>query len=453
MSKSIFREYDIRGIYQKELNETTVKKIAYYFAQEVKAKIPNAKYISVGYDARTHSEQLCQWLVSGINKAGLEVLTMGLVATPVNYFSNFTDFNGKTTSASIMITGSHNPPEYNGFKITIDKQPFFGEDIYALGDTVIQSDITIEDNINSIFVNAKEQYISYMIENFSHLKLQDKKFIFDCGNGAAGSVLREILDGLNLNHKIIFETPDGTFPNHHPDPSDAHNLIDIKKELDTKEYALGFAYDGDADRIAVLSPKYNFKGDVLALFFSRFIENPTVIGEVKCSQVMYDIINTYGTAIMYKTGHSNLKVKIKETNASFAAEVSGHLFFNDRYFGYDDAIYSTLRALELLHNGFNYDEEYEKLPQLFSTDEININTTEEKKFKIIDDLKEKLLNPPKDFPLIKEIITVDGVRVVFENGWGLVRASNTTPKLVTRFEADTKDNALYYQEVLLELIK
>ncbi|MDC0933622.1 phosphomannomutase/phosphoglucomutase [Arcobacteraceae bacterium] len=452
MSKNIFREYDIRGIYQKELNELIVKKIAYYFAQKVKKEVPNAKYISVGYDARTHSEQLCEWLISGINKAGLEVLTMGLVATPVNYFSNFVDFDGKKTSASIMITGSHNPPEYNGFKITIDKQPFFGEDIYALGDTVIQSDILIEDDIKSLDINTKEQYISYMIKKFSHLKLQDKKFIFDCGNGAAGSVLREILDGLKLNHKIIFETPDGTFPNHHPDPSDVHNLIDIKKELNTDEYALGFAYDGDADRIAVLSPKYNFKGDVLAIFFSQFIENPTVIGEVKCSQIMYDIINTYGKAIMYKTGHSNLKVKIKETNASFAAEVSGHLFFNDRYFGYDDAIYATLRALELLHNGFEYDKEYEKLPQLYSTDEINIDTTEELKFKIIDDLKVKLQNPPKDFPLIKDIITVDGVRVVFENGWGLIRASNTTPKLVTRFEANNEQTALLYQKKLLELI-
>jgi len=380
MSKSIFREYDIRGIYEQELNESTVKNIAYYFAKEVLSKVPNAKYISVGYDARTHSEQLCEWLVSGINQAGLEVLTMGLVATPINYFSNFVEFDGKKTSASIMITGSHNPPEYNGFKITIDKQPFFGDDIYALGDKVIDNTITIEDHINATFVDAKEQYIQYMIQNFSHLQLTDKKFVFDCGNGAAGSVLREILDGLKLNHKIIFETPDGTFPNHHPDPSDAHNLIDIKKKLETKEYALGFAYDGDADRIAVLSPKYNFKGDVLAIFFSQFIENPTVIGEVKCSQMMYDIINEYGKAIMYKTGHSNLKVKIKETNASFAAEVSGHLFFNDRYFGYDDALYATLRALELLHNGFDYDAQYEKLPQLFATDEININTTEEKNF-------------------------------------------------------------------------
>jgi len=164
------------------------------------------------------------------------------------------------------------------------------------------------------------------------------------------------------------------------------------------------------------------------------------------------MINEYGKAIMYKTGHSNLKVKIKETNASFAAEVSGHIFFNDRYFGYDDAIYSTLRALELLHDGFDYDLEFEKLPQLFSTDEITIETTEEKKFQIIDELKIKLQNPPKDFPKIRDIITVDGVRVVFENGWGLVRASNTTPKLVTRFEAIDKRTALAYQSKLLELL-
>ena len=453
MSKNIFREYDIRGVFEKELNESTVKKIGYHFALEVKAKLPNAEYISVGYDARTHSPQLEEWLVSGINHAGLKVLTMGLVPTPVNYFSNFTAFDGKTTSASIMITGSHNPPEYNGFKITINKAPFFGEDIYALGDSVLQSDINIPDNAASTPVNAKEQYINYLVNAFGDLKLEKRSFVFDCGNGAAGAVLGDILQRLGISSKIMYEMPDGRFPNHHPDPSEVENLEDIKRELSSKKYALGFAYDGDADRIAVLSQKYNFKGDVLALFFSRFIENPTVIGEVKCSQMMYDIINTYGTAIMYKTGHSNLKVKIKETNASFAAEVSGHIFFNDRYFGYDDAIYSTLRALELVSNGFDYDAEYEKLPQLFSTDEININTTEERKFVIIDELKKRLANPPADFPNIKEIITVDGVRVVFENGWGLVRASNTTPKLVTRFEAKDETTALMYQQKLLELIK
>jgi len=452
MSKTIFREYDIRGIFEKELNKNIVKKIGYFFALEVLNKNKDAKYISLGYDARTHSPILMQWLTSGIKKAGIEVLDMGLVATPVNYFSNYIDNDGKKVDASIMITGSHNPPEYNGFKITLDKGPFFGDEIYALGEKVLQSDIDIEDDIQTIKVDTKKEYIDYLVNEFKHLNLKGKKFVFDCGNGVAGTVLREILDKLNIEHYIMYEEPDGTFPNHHPDPSDIHNLSDIKKELATKKYNLGFAYDGDADRIAILSTKYNFKGDILAIFFSKFIKNPMVIGEVKCSQIMYDIINTYGKAIMYKTGHSNLKVKIKETKASFAAEVSGHIFFNDRYFGYDDAIYSTLRALELLHNGFDYDKEYEKLPQLFSTDEINIDTTEELKFKIIEDLKKKLLNPPKDFPLIKEIISVDGVRVVFENGWGLVRASNTTPKLVTRFEAVDEKTALEYQARLLHLI-
>jgi phosphomannomutase/phosphoglucomutase len=453
MAKSIFREYDIRGIYDLELNESIVKKIGYFFTLEVLKRSKDAQYISIGYDARVHSPQLADWLISGINYGGLEVLFMGLVPTPVNYFSNFTAFDGKVTSASIMITGSHNPPEYNGFKITIDKQPFFGDDIYALGDAVIQDTIDIPDNTTLIDINAKEQYIEYLTNEFKDLNLKGHSFVFDCGNGAAGAVLRDILSKLKMDFKIIYEEPDGVFPNHHPDPSDAKTLTDIKKELSSGKYTLGFAYDGDADRIAVLSKKYNFKGDVLALFFSRFINNPTVIGEVKCSQIMYDTINSYGKAIMYKTGHSNLKVKIKETKASFAAEVSGHIFFNDRYFGYDDAIYSTLRVLELVSNNFDYDAEYEKLPQLFSTDEINIDTTEENKFKIIDNLKKKLLDPPLNFPKINDIITVDGVRIVFENGWGLVRASNTTPKLVTRFEADDEKTALYYQEQLLKLME
>ena len=453
MSASIFREYDIRGIFEKELNENIVKKIGFHFAKALLKKVPNAQFIAVGYDARLHSPTLKNWLSSGINEAGLEVLDMGLVPTPANYFANFTDFDGLQSDGSIMITGSHNPPEYNGFKITLNKDPFFGEDIYALGRDILADDSIIEDNNVTIPIDCKNRYIDYLVNHFSHLKLENKKFVFDCGNGVAGVVLREILDRLKINYKILFEQPDGNFPNHHPDPSDEHTLEDIKKELDTGDFDFGFAYDGDADRIALLSPKYNFKGDILAIFFSRFIKNPTVIGEVKCSQVMYDIINSYGKAIMYKTGHSNLKVKIKETKADFAAEVSGHLFFNDRYFGFDDALYATFRALELIDQGFDYDKEFEALPQVYSTPEINITVTEETKFKIIDDLKKALANPPADFPKIKDIITVDGIRVVFEKGWGLVRASNTTPKLVTRFEADTKENAKIYEDVLIKLFE
>jgi len=450
--QTIFREYDIRGIFQEELSEDIVKKIGYFFGLIVKKRYPKARYISVGYDARTHSPLLADWLISGINYAQLEVLNIGLVPTPVSYFSNFILFNDEIVSASIMITGSHNPPQYNGFKITIDKQPFFADDIYSLGHTILDSDITIPTDAKNIFFDAKKQYIDYMIDHFRNLQVGQYKFVFDCGNGVAGVVLRDILSKLNIDSTILFETPDGTFPNHHPDPSDSSTLKDIQQHLSTNKYKLGFAYDGDADRIAVLSDKYNFKGDILAIFFSKFIENPTVIGEVKCSQVMYDTINSYGKAIMYKTGHSNLKVKIKETNASFAAEVSGHLFFNDRYFGYDDAIYSTLRALELISNGFDYNKEYENLPQLFSTDEINIDVTEDTKFIIIEQLKDRLSNPPLDFPKIKDIITVDGIRVIFEDGWGLIRASNTTPKLVTRFEAIDKDTASLYQSKLLGLL-
>lgn len=453
MPASIFREYDIRGIFEKELNEDIVKKIGFHLANKLKQKVSSAKYMAVGYDARTHSPILKTWLSNGINKAGLEVLDMGLVPTPANYFSNYIEFEEKQVDGSVMITGSHNPPEYNGFKITLDKAPFFGEEIYALGREILEDTQTIEDNTKTININAKDKYIDYIVEHFSKLNLKDKKFIFDCGNGVAGVVLRDILDRLDISYDILYEEPDGTFPNHHPDPSDESTLKDIKESLATGEYDFGFAYDGDADRIALLSKKYNFKGDILAIFFSRFIDNPTVIGEVKCSQIMYDTINTYGKAVMYKTGHSNLKVKIKELEASFAAEVSGHLFFNDRYFGYDDAIYSTFRALELISDGFNFDKEYEALPKVYSTDEINITVTEDTKFPLVEKLKASLENPPSFMPKIKDIITVDGIRVNFEDGWGLVRASNTTPKLVTRFEAKSQENAKLYEDSLMRLFE
>ena len=260
------------------------------------------------------------------------------------------------------------------------------------------------------------------------------------------------MDSLELDYKGLYCEPDGTFPNHHPDPTIEKNLKDIK-ELLKNDAQIGFAYDGDADRIAVLTKKYNIKGDELALLFAKDMKNPTVIGEVKCSQVMYDEINKTGRAVMYKTGHSNLKVKIKELNADLAAEVSGHIFFNDRYFGYDDAIYATFRVLELIYHGVDLDKELEKLPKTYSTEEIKVKTTEEEKFKLIERLKSLLKNPPKDFPKIKEIIEIDGVRVIFEDGWGLVRASNTTPILVTRFESTDKNHAKLYEEKLNDLIE
>ncbi|RUM67377.1 MAG: phosphomannomutase/phosphoglucomutase [Sulfurospirillum sp.] len=448
--QTIFREYDIRGIFEKELNEQSVKLIGYFLGEKVREK---GEYVAIGYDARTHSPILHDWLTSGFNKAGVKVLTMGLVATPVNYFANYHKFDGIIPSASVMITGSHNPPEYNGFKITLDKRPFFGEDIYALGREVMaHEEMRIEDNTKASFIDAKGHYIDFMCGEFAHLKGMQEKIVLDCGNGVAGVVLTDIFDYLELDYEGIYCEPDGTFPNHHPDPSVEKNLTDIKAKLH-EGFDLGFAYDGDADRIAVLTPKHNIKGDELAILFSRTMQNPTIIGEVKCSQVMYDEINKIGKAIMYKTGHSNLKVKIKETNADLAAEVSGHIFFNDRYFGFDDAIYTTFRVLELIQNGMDLDKELEALPKTYSTEEIKVEVTEDEKFPLIDKVKEMLKTPPADFPEIKEIITVDGVRIIFGDGWGLVRASNTTPVIVTRFESTDPVHAKIYEDKINALIQ
>jgi len=441
---SIYREYDIRGIFEKELNEDTVKKIGYTLGRKVQGK-----YVSIGCDARTHSPQLFEWLCAGFVHAGKKVINIQLVPTPVNYFTNYQELHLEsgmtvTPSASVMITGSHNPPEYNGFKITLDKAPFFGEDIYALGREIEDMVEIIPDSDDYEIFDASTLYSDYIVNEFEHLRGMDLNIVYDCGNGVAGSVLPSIFERLELSAKGIYIEPDGTFPNHHPDPSEEENLEDIKLLLN-REGDIAFAYDGDADRIAVLTRKHNIKGDIMALLLSKQMANPTVIGEVKCSQVMYDTIRERGgTAIMYKTGHSNLKVKIRETNADLAAEVSGHIFFNDRYFGYDDAIYTTFRILELIHRGMDIDAEVDALPVVFSTEEIKVKTTEDSKFKIMEGLKTKLQTPPIDFPDIKDIITVDGVRVIFENGWGLVRASNTTPVLVTRFESkDLKDAELY----------
>ena len=464
VNRSIFREYDIRGIFEKELNEFSVKNIGYRLGE----KIGGEKIVAVGYDAREHSPQLCDWLTSGLNAAGCTVLDMGMVATPVNYFANYrkigelipqerteaiTHLSDLSPDASVMITGSHNPPEYNGFKITVDKTPFFGEAIYALGEEIIANgNDEIPDNTKRIAIDAKTPYIDFMLNAFSQLKGLKKKILIDCGNGVADTVLTKIFDALDFDYRGLYCEPDGTFPNHHPDPSVEANLTDIKAAL-RKEGDIAFAYDGDADRIAVLTHKHNIKGDQMALLFALGMENPTVIGEVKCSQVMYDELERRGAkAIMYKTGHSNLKVKMKETNADLACEVSGHIFFKHRYYGYDDAIYATLRMLELIANGIDPDTEIDALPTVFSTEEIKVETTEEEKFALIEKVKSLLQTPPPDFPKILNIIDVDGVRINFEKGWGLVRASNTTPVLVTRFESTDEETVKIYETKINELI-
>lgn len=448
---TIFREYDIRGIYNQDLTQDNVIKIGFLLGEELKKR--GGKTLGVGYDARVHSPIIFDWLCSGIGASGITTYNLGQIPTPVGYFALYTDFDGLSLDGSIMITGSHNPPQYNGFKITLLKQPFFGEDIYKLEQDFYSLQTPKVKIETPQKLNALEKYIDFLSQEFQHLKGLNIPINLDCGNGIAGVGIVEILKKLELKFEGLYLNPDGTFPNHHPDPSEEKNLEDLKK-LVAKKGGIGFAFDGDGDRLALIKGDKVYKGDELAIIFAKKIPNPIIIGEVKCSLNMFESINKIGKAIMYKTGHSNLKIKLKETNAHLAFEVSGHIFFNDRYFGFDDATYAALRVLELIkEDGLEFDKILQTLPKLYSTDEMKIPTTEEKKFQIIQQLKETLKNPPKDFPEIVEIIDIDGLRVIFKEGWGLIRASNTTPMLVTRFEAKNELAKEIYQNALLGLLK
>ena len=456
INKTIFRQYDIRGIVNEDLTQENSKLIGYFLGLTIKEKIKTTPYIVVGYDVRTHSNMLFEALISGLNLSGCKILNIGLVATGVNYFASFQEFviNNQTIkpTASIMITGSHNAKKYNGFKITINNEPFFGNELLALYERILKNqNIEIPLNLDFIEIDAKKLYVDYMVNQFSHLKDFKTPFALDCGNGVANTVLCEILDKLNLNYQGIHLTPDGEFPNHHPDPTNEKNLEDLKTLL-KDDCNLGFAYDGDADRIAVLTQKYNIKGDMLALLFSKTMKNPVIIGEVTYSQNIFDELNHETKTIMDKTGYSNLRLKLKELNADLAAEVSGHIFFNDRYYGFDDAIYATFRVLELLYNKIDLDFELDKLPKVYTSENIEIEVTEKNKFLIIKKIEEKLNQIQRGFPIIKDILKIDGLRINFEYGWALIRASNTNALIMTKYEATSYATAMSYKKAVENII-
>lgn len=457
ISKTLFRQYDIRGIVNKELNIENTKLIGYFLGLTIKEKSKSLPYIIVGYDVRTHSNMLFEALISGLNLASCKVLNIGLVATGVNYFASYQEYliNNITIkpNASIMITGSHNAKNYNGFKITINNEPFFADDLITLYERIINSkNIEIPSNLDFIKIDAKKLYVDYMVNQFSHLKDFKVSFAIDCGNGVANTVLCDILNLLNLNYQGLHLEPDGEFPNHHPDPTNEKNLEDLKFLL-KDDCNLGFAYDGDADRIAVLTQKYNIKGDMLALLFSKTMKNPVIIGEVSYSENIFKELNQTSTTIMNKTGYSNLRLKLKELNADLAAEVSGHIFFNDRYYGFDDAIYATFRVLELLYLGINLDEELDKLPKVYTSANIEIEVREDEKFEIIEKIEDKLNNIQRGFPIIKNILKIDGLRINFENGWALIRASNTNALIMTKYEATSFGTAIAYKKAVENLIQ
>lgn len=437
----IFREYDIRGIFPTQLSEQVVKNIGYQLGKRA------AGPLFISYDPRLSSPTLFNWLVSGVVAGGGEVVGGEMLPTGANYFSNYrpvpTEKGEVEMAGSIQITGSHNPPEYNGFKITLNRRPFFGEELKGLGELVQREFREIPDTPIYTQSQLGEAYIDYLVQEFEGLRGFHLAGVLDPGNGAVGPILKRVLERLQFTgYRLLNWEPDGHFPNHHPDPTEEENLGDLKRGLQ-EGYRFGFGFDGDGDRIVVLDQHYTYSGDQLLYFLARGIQElegrgPVVITEVKVSEGVIKGLERIGSLILWKTGHSNLKEKLAETSADLAGEVSGHLFFNDRYFGYDDGIYGFLRIVELLNRGFQFPELLRELGEWVTTPEIKIPVPEERKFQIVAQLRELVEQKRKYLPIV-EVIDIDGVRLQLPEGWGLVRASNTTPVLTTRFEARTRE--------------
>lgn len=433
ISPGIFREYDVRGVFGKDLTTEAAELLGKGFGTY--AKKNGVKKITLGRDVRLSSDALHDSIISGLAETGMEVIDIGVCPTPILYFS----IHHLKVGGGVMITGSHNPPEFNGFKLAIGKETIYGDKIQEVRKIIEKCEF--EKGKGSISkYDVIPHYINYLEKNFEDGPPKNRrlKVVVDCGNGTAGIAAPAILKSLGCDVTELFCDLDGNFPNHHPDPTVPKNLELLIKKVKEIGADFGAAYDGDADRIGVVDEKGEIIwGDKLMIIFSRDIlkkkPGATFISEVKCSQTMYDdIAKNGGKAIMWKTGHSLIKAKMKETGALLAGEMSGHIFFADRYLGYDDAIYATCRLAEIAaEGGKKVSELLADVPKTYPTPEIRIDCPDEKKFQIVEKAKERF---KKEY----RIIDVDGVRILFDDGWGLIRASNTQPVLVMRFEAGSE---------------
>lgn len=430
MNEHIFREYDIRGVVGKDLTDETVYTVARATGTFFKAN--GAIRVSIGRDARESSPRFRDILISGLNESGCDVLDIGMVPTPVLYFSLFNE----DVDAGVMITGSHNPADNNGFKICLGKSTIFGDQINEIKQ-IARSRSFANGEGKSKERDVVSDYRNYIKSNIS-LGKRKLKVVVDAGNGMGGFIGAPLYREMGCDVVELFCEPDSRFPNHHPDPTVVENMRFAIDAVAEHKADLAIAFDGDADRIGVVDNLGQIIwGDQLMIIFSRDIlkrhPGSTFIAEVKCSQLMFNDIRRHGgNAIMWKVGHSLIKAKMKETRAAMAGEMSGHLFFADSYFGYDDAIYAGARLLEILTNT---DEPLSSLladlPGTVVTPEIRLDCPDDKKFDVVRKLTE-------EFKLTNEVIDIDGARILFEHGWGLVRASNTQPVIVLRFEADSQ---------------
>lgn len=439
----IFREYDIRGVYNKQFDDGFAEQLGRAYAVFMKEKKGLANpTVAIGHDARLSSPALVKAVSKGLTSSGANVILLGLVTTPVCYFSTFALAG---VDGAIQITGSHNPPEYNGFKISVGKTTIFGADIQELG-RIVESGRRLEGQGTERTHDIFPEYIARYKKEFGELK--NVKVVLDCGNGAGGSIVRALFEAVGLRPTILFEKPDGTFPNHHPDPTVEENLVDLREKVLQEKAVCGIGFDGDADRIGVVDHTGRMiYGDELMVIYSRAILQETkgakIIGDVKCSDRMYaDIAKHGGIPIMWKTGHSLVKERIKSEKAPFGGEMSGHIFFADRNYGYDDAPYAALRLCEILSKtGKTIPQLLEGLPNAFNTPEIRIDTTEEKKVLIVEKMKEAFPGGP-DY----KVDLTDGIRLSFKDGWALCRSSNTQPVLVVRYEASTPEGMKRIQD-------
>ncbi len=433
IKKEIFREYDVRGIVGKDLNPETAELFGKGYGTYVRRN--GKRKISVGRDVRVSSDELFNALVSGIVSTGIDIIDIGICPTPLLYFSLFNlDVDG-----GIMITGSHNPPEFNGFKICLGRDTIYGEEIQRLM-ILIESGVFEKGEGKVSRHDITSDYKKYINKRFSNGDVGRRrlKVVVDSGNGTAGLIAPGLFKG--FGHEVIelFSEPDGRFPNHHPDPTITTNLDSLIDKVRKERADVGIAFDGDADRIGVVDETGEIIwGDKLMIIFSQDIlsrsPGATIISEVKASSLLYkEIVRLGGRPIMWKTGHSLIKAKIKETGALLAGEMSGHIFFADDYFGYDDAIYAACRLIEIMtKRKEKVSSMLSHLPRTCFTPEIRIDCREETKFSVVENLKKRLKNRFK-------VIDIDGVRIEFEDGWGLVRASNTQPVIVMRFEANSQ---------------
>lgn len=428
---SVFKAYDIRGIVPAQLNAGFAFQLGY--ALGCQAAIANVSAIVVGYDGRHSSPELAEALMQGIERAGINSINIGLAPTPLVYYAA----HKLHTLSAVAITGSHNPPAYNGFKMMMAGKTLYGPDIQALHQLMLNPAEVTSEAGQRIEHHITQTYIDE-IQATVHLA-RPMRVAVDCGNGAGGAVARQLFDALGCTTDILFEEVDGSFPNHHPDPADPKNLTDLIKHVQAHDFELGLAFDGDADRLGVVtrSGEIIWPDRQLALYATDVLSrNPgeTIIFDVKCSRhVALAIEAAGGVPLMWQTGHSLIKAKLAETNAPLAGEMSGHIFFKERWYGFDDGLYTAARLLEILSKHDNPSAVLEALPKDVSTPELKLEMAEGEPHPFVERLQKE-----GSFPTATQRITIDGIRAEYEDGFGLARASNTTPVVVLRFEAQNE---------------